>query len=223
VSNNTLETLKLLDRVFQEAVPKFNWGASFLDANAIDLLNRAPPALTRLIAELEAQQSQPDPTHGQIVDIVNHHLTSVYVCTRVWSAWGVGTMSEDDFSEASETDLPAGLAGAILDFLRAHPPAQPEQEPVAWMSPNKERLEFSRKDTVYGSHTIQLYTVQQTRAAYAQGQKDSRKLLVRARNIMSHPANWAEEQTHHESRLRLSVEIAEHLNGLENSTAGGAP
>ena len=35
---------------------------------------------------------------------------------------------------------------------------QPEPEPVAWMSPNKERLEFSRKDTVYGSHTIPLYT-----------------------------------------------------------------
>lgn len=30
-------------------------------------------------------------------------------------------------------------------------------EPVAWMSPGKERLEFSRMDTVYGSHTIPLY------------------------------------------------------------------
>ena len=42
-----------------------------------------------------------------------------------------------------------------------HYTAQPEaekQEPVAWMSPNKERLEFSRKDTVHGSHTIPLYT-----------------------------------------------------------------
>jgi hypothetical protein len=30
-------------------------------------------------------------------------------------------------------------------------------EPVAWMSPNKQSLEFSRPDTVYGSHTIPLY------------------------------------------------------------------
>jgi|JI10StandDraft_1071094.scaffolds.fasta_scaffold332893_1 hypothetical protein len=30
-------------------------------------------------------------------------------------------------------------------------------EPVAWMAPGKESLEFSRKDTVYGSHTIPLY------------------------------------------------------------------
>jgi hypothetical protein len=36
---------------------------------------------------------------------------------------------------------------------------QPAQEPVAWMSPDKKsRLEFARKDTVYGSHTIPLYT-----------------------------------------------------------------
>jgi hypothetical protein len=36
-------------------------------------------------------------------------------------------------------------------------------EPVAWMSPGKERLEFARKDTVYGSHTIPLYTAPQPR------------------------------------------------------------
>jgi hypothetical protein len=32
-----------------------------------------------------------------------------------------------------------------------------QAEPVAWMSPGKERIEFSRKDTVYGSHTIPLH------------------------------------------------------------------
>jgi hypothetical protein len=34
-------------------------------------------------------------------------------------------------------------------------------EPVAWMSPNKQSLEFSRPDTMYGSHTIPLYTTPQ--------------------------------------------------------------
>ena len=33
-----------------------------------------------------------------------------------------------------------------------------QAQPVAWMSPGKERIEFSRTDTVYGSHTIPLYT-----------------------------------------------------------------
>jgi hypothetical protein len=44
----------------------------------------------------------------------------------------------------------ATIEAAILAKLNS-------AEPVAWMSPGKESLEFSRKDTVYGSHTIPLY------------------------------------------------------------------
>ena len=45
-------------------------------------------------------------------------------------------------------------AAAILEALLAE--LEPA-EPVAWMSPGKETLEFARQDTVYGSHTIPLY------------------------------------------------------------------
>lgn len=34
--------LEACQRLFNEALPKFNWGASFLDANAIQLLNEVP-------------------------------------------------------------------------------------------------------------------------------------------------------------------------------------
>lgn len=37
--------LLLAKRMCEEALPKFDWGASCLDANAIDLLNRAPAAI----------------------------------------------------------------------------------------------------------------------------------------------------------------------------------
>lgn len=37
--------LLLAQRLCNEALPKFNWGASALDANAIDLLNRVPAAI----------------------------------------------------------------------------------------------------------------------------------------------------------------------------------
>ena len=43
--------------------------------------------------------------------------------------------------------------------------AERGKEPVAWMSPGKERLEFSRPDTVYGSHTIPLYAIPPDAAA----------------------------------------------------------
>ncbi len=48
------------------------------------------------------------------------------------------------------------LSNAQYD-LRTAIEAAEKVEPVAWMSPGKERLEFSRADTVYGSHTIPLY------------------------------------------------------------------
>lgn len=36
-------------RLFNEALPKFNWGASFLDANAINLLNEVPAEVSRFL------------------------------------------------------------------------------------------------------------------------------------------------------------------------------
>lgn len=43
--------LSLAGRMCNEALPKFNWGASALDANAIDLLNRAPMAIDAAMKE----------------------------------------------------------------------------------------------------------------------------------------------------------------------------
>lgn len=62
-----------------------------------------------------------------------------------------------------------------------------------------------------------LYTVQQIRAAYSQGSKDSRSLLVRARNLLSHPSHWHATDEHAEKRLLLSSQIREHLAGLDES------
>ena len=46
--------LLLAQRMCREALPKFNWGASFLDANAIQLLNEAPAAIDAAIARQAA-------------------------------------------------------------------------------------------------------------------------------------------------------------------------
>lgn len=51
--SNTMSTLLLARRLFDEALPKFNWGASFLDANAIELLNRAPGAILAALEKAE--------------------------------------------------------------------------------------------------------------------------------------------------------------------------
>lgn len=41
--------LQAAQRLFKEALPKFNWGASFLDANAIQLLNEVPAKVNAAI------------------------------------------------------------------------------------------------------------------------------------------------------------------------------
>ena len=66
-----------------------------------------------------------------------------------------------------------------------------------------------------------LYTVQQIRAAYAQGAKDSRALLVRCRNMLSHPAHWGADDEVVKARYALYTEVIEHLNGVEDEAAHG--
>lgn len=53
--------------------------------------------------------------------------------------------------------------------------AERGKEAVAWMSPGKERLEFSRPDTVYGSYTLPLFLgpqVFELDAEYERGKSD---------------------------------------------------
>ena len=45
-----LLALKMADRLCKEALPKFNWGASALDANAIKLLNEVPGLISAAIS-----------------------------------------------------------------------------------------------------------------------------------------------------------------------------
>lgn len=45
--------LNAAKRLFDEALPKFNWGASALDANAIRLLNEVPRVVQEAIAKVE--------------------------------------------------------------------------------------------------------------------------------------------------------------------------
>lgn len=42
MSANVMDVLRRCQRLFDEALPKFNYGASFLDGNAIALLNEVP-------------------------------------------------------------------------------------------------------------------------------------------------------------------------------------
>jgi hypothetical protein len=69
---------------------------------------------------------QPEQEPVALREALAASLTSVYVCGRVWDAWRVGTMTEDDFSPASECDeLLDELVQAVTS---ATPPAAPMTE-----------------------------------------------------------------------------------------------
>ena len=48
-------------------------------------------------------------------------------------------------------------AKKVMDDIREHLARTKEPEPVAWINAKGDYVEVSRKDTVYGSHTIPLY------------------------------------------------------------------
>ncbi len=51
-----LAALQMAKRLIDEALPKFNWGASALDANAIALLNDVPGAINSALAKARGEQ-----------------------------------------------------------------------------------------------------------------------------------------------------------------------
>ncbi len=59
-------------------------------------------------------------------------LGDIYVCSRVWSAWSYGTMSEDDFAPAADDDdVLDNLVDAAIAAL-----AQPPEAPAARLAPD---------------------------------------------------------------------------------------
>ena len=50
-------------------------------------------------------------------------------CTRVWEAWQVGTMTDEDFADASDGPLPGEIVAAVLPIIAAEVLAASEK---AW-------------------------------------------------------------------------------------------
>lgn len=81
----------------------------------------------RLNAALSAQQSAPErvsvpgKVREAVGDSIAEALGDAYDCTRVWSAWGVGTMSQDDFHLITDDASRIGeLADAAISAILSH-------------------------------------------------------------------------------------------------------
>lgn len=68
------------------------------------------------------------PDADAITEKIAEMLAGTWHCSRVWEAWHVGTMSEDDFTPVSESDTPRDIADAICALLAASQPANQPNE-----------------------------------------------------------------------------------------------
>ena len=68
----------------------------------------------------------------RIADTVRDNLGDIFACTRVWDAWQVGTMTQNDFTPADETDLADEIAESVA-ALYTHPASrQAVSVPQQW-------------------------------------------------------------------------------------------
>lgn len=72
---------------------------------------------------MNTQEPNTAPTVEALTELIAGLLGGTYHCTRVWEAWNVGTMSEDDFGPVDESDTPREIAEAVLALLAAPQPA----------------------------------------------------------------------------------------------------
>jgi len=57
-------------------------------------------------------------TREDLVELVESILSDTLLCDRVWEAWGVGTMSENDFCDSTEDEgFVDDKVDAIKEFL----------------------------------------------------------------------------------------------------------
>jgi len=69
--------------------------------------------------EQSPQQGAPIAEREALRDAVAESMTDLYCCSRVWSAWQVGTMTQNDFSPAAEDgDILDNICDAVEKFLQ---------------------------------------------------------------------------------------------------------
>jgi len=93
MNSEVVEALRLAQRLIEEALPKFNWGASALDANAIGLLNETPAAVRQALASLTEANSSSSSTEPAAPDGANEtplsagNLPNIDVVVRCLGSW----------------------------------------------------------------------------------------------------------------------------------------
>lgn len=96
--------------------------------DAADMATAAAQGFRDGVASLSANAGEPRNAieRDALIDAIAQGLHGTWHCTRVWEAWHVGTMSQDDFEPVDESETPTEIADAVLALLAAPGPADGE-------------------------------------------------------------------------------------------------
>jgi hypothetical protein len=128
-------TAPLLERIaFLEEL------ASSEGSRAVAYLRRARGAEARIAAlEAQVEQAAQPVDIDTLTDKIASMLGLTYHCTRVWDAWYVGTMSQDDFEPVDESDTPREIAEEIFKLYTSPPKAAPLTEAATSVLAERQR------------------------------------------------------------------------------------
>ena len=98
--------------------------------DAADVATAAAQGFRDGVASLSANAGEPRNAidRDALIDAIAQGLHGTWHCTRVWEAWHVGTMSQDDFEPVDESETPTEIADAVLALLAATGPADGESK-----------------------------------------------------------------------------------------------
>lgn len=96
--------------------------------DAADMATAAAQGFRDGVASLSANAGEPRNAidRDALIDAIAQGLHGTWHCTRVWEAWHVGTLSQDDFEPVDESETPTEIADAVLALLAAPGPADGE-------------------------------------------------------------------------------------------------
>jgi hypothetical protein len=114
------EDLKLLQAFYQAGQS----GGGTADESYLRGI-RAALAIDRAALAHQGRVTVPGAQRDAVIADVTEALGNAYDCLRVWEAWGVGTMGEDDFKLIAENgERVVEIADAAIEAMRlAAPPA----------------------------------------------------------------------------------------------------
>ena len=101
--------------------------------DAADMATAAAQGFLDGVASVRAGEPRNAIDRDALIDAITQGLHGTWHCTRVWEAWHVGTMSQDDFEPVDESETPTEIADAVLALLAAPPTAQAE----GWTKPHR--------------------------------------------------------------------------------------